>query len=88
MDSSATPGGASTVSGTPFRDQLNINPGEGRLSKKGLQEQFQQLPKPRNEFELAPVGEEEEESDKMDEVNKYKNSGIIDSSTCLKKDCF
>jgi hypothetical protein len=63
----STPGGAttSTLPGTPFRDQLNINPGaEGfRLSKKDLQHQFQQLPKPRNDFELAPVGEEDDEEE-------------------------
>lgn len=76
MDSSATPGGASTVSAasaTPFRDQLSINPGEGQLmSKKHLLQQFQQLPKPRNEFELAPVGEEDEEDElnKIDQVRK------------------
>lgn len=77
MESSATatPGGASSVSGTPFRDQLNINPSEGRISKKDLQEQFQKLPKPRNEFELAPVGEEDEEEGTIDEVG-MKSVGI------------
>uniref|UniRef100_A0A914GQH6 Uncharacterized protein n=1 Tax=Globodera rostochiensis TaxID=31243 RepID=A0A914GQH6_GLORO len=67
LDSAATPGGASTVPGTPFRDQLNINPSEGRVSRKELQKQFQTLPKPRNEFELAPIGEDEEETDALEE---------------------
>uniref|UniRef100_A0A915LLT7 Pre-mRNA splicing factor component Cdc5p/Cef1 C-terminal domain-containing protein n=1 Tax=Meloidogyne javanica TaxID=6303 RepID=A0A915LLT7_MELJA len=60
---SSTPGGASTTTtemNTPFRDQLNINPisDETRPSKKELQQQFYQLPKPKNDFELTEVGDE------------------------------
>ncbi|KAL3111728.1 hypothetical protein niasHT_011015 [Heterodera trifolii] len=62
LDSAATPAHSSTVAGTPFRDQLNINPSEGRMNRKELQKQFETLPKPRNEFELAPIAEDEEES--------------------------
>nr|CAD2172301.1 unnamed protein product [Meloidogyne enterolobii]CAD2172302.1 unnamed protein product [Meloidogyne enterolobii] len=63
---SASPGGASTTTtemNTPFRDQLNINPisDETRPSKKELQQQFYQLPKPKNDFELAEVGDEDDE---------------------------
>ncbi|KAL7074159.1 hypothetical protein ACQ4LE_006313 [Meloidogyne hapla] len=62
---SSTPGGASTTTemNTPFRDQLNINPisDETKPSKKELQQQFYQLPKPRNDFELTDVGDEDDE---------------------------
>ncbi|CAK5090759.1 unnamed protein product [Meloidogyne enterolobii] len=63
---SSTPGGASTTTtemNTPFRDQLNINPisDETRPSKKELQQQFYQLPKPKNDFELTEVGDEDDE---------------------------
>ena len=71
----STPGAASSVAGsalnTPFRDQLNINSEGGaaaaRLTKKDLQQHFQQLPKPRNDFELAPVGEEGDPEDEKAE---------------------
>nr|CAD2127802.1 unnamed protein product [Meloidogyne enterolobii] len=63
---SSTPGGASTTTtemNTPFRDQLNINPisDETRPSKKELQQQFYQLPKPKNDFELTEVGDEDDD---------------------------
>jgi hypothetical protein len=79
----STPGGASTVPGTPFRDQLNINPGadSSRMSMKELEQQFQQLPKPRNDFELAPVegGEEEGEERWMGEVCFFNLKKSIES---------
>jgi len=55
---------------TPFRDQLNINPisDETRPSKKELQQQFYQLPKPKNDFELAEVGDEDDEEGGLREV--------------------
>jgi len=55
---------------TPFRDQLNINPisDETRPSKKELQQQFYQLPKPKNDFELTEVGDEDDEEGGLREV--------------------
>ena len=70
---SSTPGGASTATtemNTPFRDQLNITPisDETRPSKKELQQQFYQLPKPKNDFELTEIGDEDDEEGGLREV--------------------
>lgn len=62
-----TPGSVAS-SGTPFRDQLNINQDLGNDGRENLRNLFKELPKPKNEFELVAPEDEDEEEKKEEEV--------------------
>lgn len=65
-----TPGSiaSSTPSGTPFRDQLNINQEPVGANLDDLRKQLRTLPKPKNDFEIV-LPEEETALDESTEVS-------------------
>lgn len=86
MASSSTPGGASSTlpPGTPFRDQLKINPSidhgplESVERRKDLQTEFQMLPEPQYTFELDP--EKMEEMNHQDENDMDREEWVEDAA--------